>query len=271
MGKLGSVFLYFVTLLALFITVTGFLANVDLTARIFQILFLPVTLLLIRTSVNHIISNVSSLDRGQGLMRVFVYYCFIIAMTQVIIGFVSATTLPQIVSAVLFSLVGVYFLLLVWPTGGRVTTTSGAVVQTVHSKNYKDFVIKPNVNLDVDRRDFIKLIGTAGVLAFIFSLFSKRGVPFLSGAPILSTASLTDISGNKINPAQATATDNYSIAEIDDSTTTAYFGFINDKGGWYIMKEDADGSFRYTKGDSDFNTNWTRRANLTYDYFNKVF
>lgn len=271
MRKLGSVFLFFVTLLALFISVTGFLANVDITARIFQILFLPVTLLLIRTSVNHIISNVSSLDRGQGIMRIFVYYCFIIAMTQVIIGFVSATTLPQIVSAVLFSLVGVYFLLLVWPTGGKRFSATGAVIQSARTQKADSFVVRPNVNLDVDRRDFIKLIGTAGVLAFIFSLFSKRGIPFLSGAPVLSTAALTDISGNKINPAQQSVTADYSIAEIDDSTTTAYFGFINEKGGWYIMRQDADGSFRYAKGDSDFNSNWTRREKLTYDYFNNVF
>lgn len=110
-----------------------------------------------------------------------------------------------------------------------------------------------------------------GITTFIYGLFSRRGVPFLANAPVVSTATLTDLSGNKINPAEKSITDNYTITEIDDATPEAYFGFINHQSQWYIMKEDAQGAFRYARGDSDFERNWTRRDDLNYDYFNNVF
>ena len=129
----------------------------------------------------------------------------------------------------------------------------------------------PKQRFDVDRRDFLKLIGTAGVLAFIFSLFSRRGVPFFGSTTAIGTASLLDSSGQKINPAEKSPTDSYFISETDDSAPTAYFGFVNNHGQWYIMKEGVDGSFRYAKGETDFNGNWLKRDSLNYDYFNNVF
>ena len=262
MKRFGSIFLFFATLLALFVSITGLLANVNLTARILQILFLPITLFLILTSITHVVNNIPALDRGRGLKRLLVYYCFIVTTVLVIIGYLSATTFPQLVSALLFTSISLYFLLLVWPRG------SHAVVTT---KNDIKSFLAPGLKLDVDKRDFLKLVGTVGITTFIYSLFSRRGVPFLAGAPVVSTATLTDLSGNKISPAEKSITDNYSITEIDDTTPEAYFGFVNDKGHWYIMKEAADGSFRYARGDSDFEVNWARRDGLNYDYFNNVF
>ena len=262
MRKFGSLFLLFVTLLSIFVSITGFLANVNLPARIFQILFLPITLFLILSSITHVVNNIPALDRGKGLKRLLVYYCFIITAVLVIVGFLSASTLPQFVSALLFTSITLYFLLLVWPRGSQ------AVVTT---KNDIRSVLAPGLKLDVDKRDFLKLVGTAGAVTFIYSLFSRRGVPFLANGPVVSTSTLTDLSGNKINPAEKSITDNYSITEIDDSTTEAYFGFINNHGQWYIMKEGADGAFRYARGESDFEANWAKRDNLSYDYFNNVF
>jgi hypothetical protein len=270
MKRFGTVFLFFVTLLALFISTTGFLADINFTARIFQILFLPITLFLVWTSINHVINNVSALERGRGLKRFLVYYCFVVAAVQVIIGFLSASTIPQFVSAILFSSLGIYFLLLVWPHAGYAVGASIPVTKVKASlKEAKNFSL-PGTKIDVDRRDFLKLIGAAGILAFLFGLFSKK-VPFFSNTPAIGAASLLDQSGKKINPAQQSATDNYSISEIDDSTSTAYFGFINEQGQWYIMKEDAGGAFRYVKGDGDFESNWAVRDELSYNYFNNVF
>jgi hypothetical protein len=260
--RFGSIFLFFATFLALFVSITGLLANVDLTARIFQILFLPITLFLISTSITHVVNNIPALDRGRGLKRILVYYCFIVASVLVATGFLSATTFPEFVSALLFTSISLYFLLLVWPRG------SHAVVTT---ENDIKSSLAPDLKLDVEKRDFLKLVGTAGVITFIYSLFTRRGAPFLTGGPVVSTATLTDLSGNKINPAEKSITDNYSITEIDDATPEAYFGFINEKGYWYIMKEDADGSFRYARGDSDFKAIWAKRDRLNYDYFSNVF
>lgn len=61
----------------------------------------------------------------------------------------------------------------------------------------------------------------------------------------------------------------YAPSDIEESTTS-YFGFVNSAGGWYIMKVDS-GAYRYIKGDSDYTTNWTGRAGLSYDYFYNVF
>ncbi len=69
----------------------------------------------------------------------------------------------------------------------------------------------------------------------------------------------------------ASPTDGYTISEIDDGII-AYYGFMGQKGAWFIMRQDAnDGSFRYAKGDIDFPINWEDRTNLTYDYYANVF
>lgn len=273
MRKFNSIFLFFVTLLSLFISVTGFLADVSLTARIFQLLFLPVTLFLILTSIDHVINGAEVVNRGTGLKRLLVYYCFIITTILIVVGFFSSTTLAQFISSLVFASLGIYFLFLILPSSNYSFIPQPAIAggQSLAVKEGES-----GMKLDIDRRDFIKLIGTAGVLTFVFGLFNRRGVPFFAGSTpstvnTVGTSTLTDVSGNKINPAQQSLTDNYSITEIDDATPTAFFGFINDKGQWYIMKEDATGAFRYAKGESNFEEGWARREKLTYDYFNNVF
>ena len=43
---------------------------------------------------------------------------------------------------------------------------------------------------------------------------------------------------------------------------TVYYGFVDKTGAWFIMKEESSGAYRYTKGDSNFSTNWTTRNSL---------
>lgn len=59
----------------------------------------------------------------------------------------------------------------------------------------------------------------------------------------------------------------YKITDIDDA---GYYGYLKADGAWYIMSGIA-GEYRYIKGDSDYATNWTNRASLTYGYFNDIF
>ncbi|HHD92284.1 MAG TPA: hypothetical protein ENL06_01500 [Candidatus Portnoybacteria bacterium] len=63
--------------------------------------------------------------------------------------------------------------------------------------------------------------------------------------------------------------DIYHISDIDDSSP-AYYGFVDKDGNWYIMKEDT-GTYRYCKGTTDYSTNWSNRASLTYDYYDNIF
>jgi len=62
----------------------------------------------------------------------------------------------------------------------------------------------------------------------------------------------------------------------DDADVT-YFGFINRRGYWYIMKRDnSDGgagikTYEYIQGSSLYSTNWTNRESLTYVLFDEAF
>ncbi len=125
---------------------------------------------------------------------------------------------------------------------------------------------------DIDRRAFLKLIGSAGISLFMLALFTKKAeAAFFGSVPGPGTISLKDKAGNKIDPAEKNPTDGYEITQLDDSGSPAYYGFVNNSGSWYIMTEDASGAYRYTKGGNNFSTNWTARASLSYDYYNTIF
>jgi hypothetical protein len=125
---------------------------------------------------------------------------------------------------------------------------------------------------DLNRRLFLKLIGGAGVSAFLFSIFTdKAHASFFGSMPVPGAMTVKDSSGQAIDPAEKQPTDGYEISEIDDATSPAYYGFVHKTGAWYISQEGSTGSYRYVKGGSDFPTAWTNRAALTYDYFDNVF
>ena len=59
----------------------------------------------------------------------------------------------------------------------------------------------------------------------------------------------------------------YLACDIDDTSDPKYYGFTAKDGSWYIIKESvASKTFRYAKGSSNYTTNWTGKADLTYDY-----
>ena len=72
----------------------------------------------------------------------------------------------------------------------------------------------------------------------------------------------------------ALPTEGYSITDKDADASPNYYGYTNQFGAWYIMKETVSAgadTYRYVKGTSDYTTAWTGRAALTYDYFYEVF
>jgi hypothetical protein len=73
---------------------------------------------------------------------------------------------------------------------------------------------------------------------------------------------------------QVSVGDAYKISDKDDDASPNYYGFVSKNGAWYILKETvlagAD-TYRYAKGSSDYTTNWTNRASLSYDYYHNVF
>jgi len=271
MRKFSSLFLFWVTGLALFVSITGILAKLDLSARFFQILFTPVTLYLCVNSITHVLNGSPFLDRKNGWMRILLYYSFIVTTTVVVVSFLSSNTLPEIISSLVFSPLAIYFLLMVLPQPLPAIDLSITPKSDIKQDYPKD-TLMPSPKLDVNRRDFLKLIGSAGVLAFIFSLFTKKAaIPFFANISEMGTVAVKNLSGSKIDPAEKSPTDGYYISEVDDATSISYFGFINKGSQWYIMRQDIDGAFRYARGDSSFSASWANRENLNYDRFDNVF
>jgi hypothetical protein len=263
MKAVKSIFLIFVALLSLFVSVTGLGAKIDLTSRVLQILFLPVTGYLLYVLVDHIFRKTPVFNQKTGFGRIIIYYCFIITTAVVSVGFLSSIDFPQFLSALIFSPMAIYFLLLVWPKRKQALPLR---------KSELALLVAPTPKLDVSRRDFLKLIGSAGILAVIMGLFSRRsGISsFLGGGTGQESVTLKDTSGNVINPAENSPTDGYSITQIDDSIPS-YFGFVDKNGNWFIMREGEDSAYRYAKGGGNFASNWSNRTILDYNYFDKVF
>lgn len=207
-------------------------------------------------------------------MKKFItYYSFIIVSLMVITGLISATTTSQLISASIFYPLFIYFGLSVWPKKRYVitpkpeTSTKKDLISAIDGQ-----VIATKGNYDLDRRAFLKLIGSAGATVFFFSMFSKKAeAAFFGSMPgSSSTVTLKDSTGTAIDPAIKSPTDGYRITQVDDSDP-AYYGYVNKTGNWFIMKEDNTGGYRYTKGHNSFSTNWTNRADLSYDYFDTTF
>ncbi len=145
-----------------------------------------------------------------------------------------------------------------------ITTSNGTIIE---AQELTDAEVK-----DINKRLFLKLIGSAGLATFVFAMFTKRAqASFFGSMPVPGSVTLKDSAGNSIDPAEKEPTDGYEINDVDDASIPSYYGFVDKDGNWYITKEDTDGSFRYARGSVDYSTNWTNRASLTYDYFNNVF
>ncbi|KKU10507.1 MAG: hypothetical protein UX13_C0010G0007 [Candidatus Woesebacteria bacterium GW2011_GWB1_45_5] len=207
------------------------------------------------------------------MKKVLIYFNFIVVSTMVITGFIGASSLPQLMAAIIFFPLALYFWLLVVPK----KKTAIIFPEILPSKGQPVIKLKKakEGRLDLNRRTFLKLVGTAGVTLFLFSIFTKRAHgAFFGSIPGPGTIAIKDSTGAVIDPAIKTPTDGYKINQVDDSSP-AYYGFTNKDGAWFIMKEDTStGDYRYTIGPSDFTnatTGWPNRAALTYDYFENVF
>lgn len=204
--------------------------------------------------------------------KFLLYYNFIVVAFIVVAGFLTATNYTQLLVAIAFFPLMAYFMAKIYPRRNRAIQPPEESKVVILEKDLSPENEKlKKAGVDVDRRAFLKLIGTAGLSLFIFSLFTKRAeAAFFGSVPGPGTVSLKDSSGNKIDPAEKHPTDGYKIAELDDGLTYTYAGYINKSGNWFILRDDGS-SYRYVKGTSSFTTNWTNRASLTYDYYDNVF
>lgn len=205
------------------------------------------------------------------------YTGFLIACIIVAAAFITATTYTQLIIAALLYPFVAYFALYRFP-GKRSRLSPERDENIAQNIDHPAEVVEESkiehVGIsDIDKRVFLKLIGGAGISLFLFSLLNKRAESmFFKKLPSESEqVFLGNIAGNKINPAENQPTDGYNICEIDDDVVS-FYGYINKDGSWFVMRVDNDtGSFRYTKGNSNFPLNWTSRKDLSYDYYSNIF
>lgn len=203
--------------------------------------------------------------------KVITYSTFTIATIFVIFAFVTATTYTQLgLAVILYPLVTfLAFKLfprksdsvmppqntyLAQPQAMPVSPPAKPITQTIEVTKTK------NEEVDLDKRSFLKLIGTMGVALFLSSLLGERIGSLLFGKSMGGGAQPTGTT-------TASITEGYKITEADEDIIS-YYGFTNQKGNWLIMRNDIEeNSYRYAKGSSNFPNSWSNREKLKYDYY----
>jgi len=214
------------------------------------------------------------------MRKALTYSSFAIIGAIVIFAFLTAKTYSQLAVASLLYIPVAYFAFIIFQRlmGERkMELTMVPVTKPEHTHKPPpsktpsgDAKLTAEV-VDIDRRAFLKIIGATGLSVFLFSLWGRRIESFLFGGRSLDSVGVPTGGDGGALPLQASPTDGFKISEIDDSEVS-YYGFTNQKGAWFIMKEDLEsGSFRYSKGDADFARNWLNRQNLKYNYFHELF
>jgi len=194
-------------------------------------------------------------------------------------GFLGAGTIPQLLAAAMFYPLSIYFLVQIIPQRKKAVPTLSEISDLTSHKEHAVEVLEAEaepdtkVRFDKDRRMFIKLIGSAGVTVFLFSLFTKKAeAAFFGSVPGPGTVALKNTSGTPIDPAEKSPTDGYNISQVDGDSSPAYYGYLDKNSNWYIIKEDTNGSYLYAKGASGFSTAWgNRNTSLSYGTFDSVF
>ena len=248
------------------------------------------------------------------MKKLAIYYGFIISALMTFVGFSSANTLQELLSANLFFPIAAYFLLLILPRRKQAlhipvktkASKSSPPKLVIRSRKYSSSTILPTfpkiskplgqatkktqdlkiiadnpleniipedpLGIDQDRRKFIKLIGSAGISVFIMSLFTNKAqAAFFGSVPGPGSVTLKDpTTGLQISPAIRHPTDGYRINDIDESDPN-YYGFTDESGAWFIMREQTSGAYRYTQGSTDYSTNWTNRASQSYNTYDVTF
>lgn len=222
------------------------------------------------------------------MKKLILTYNIIITLILGVIGFTQAKTNNEYIFAALFIPLSYYFFtqLLKQLKSDQVTTNYAHAKQksliplkselTESDQAIEGEIVEDPTIKDIDRRLFLKLIGSGSFTIFLMSLFTKKThAAFFGSVPGPGTVAVKDSTGNVIDPAEKQPTDGYEITELDESDPTySYYGFVHKDGPWYIARETkATGSYRYTNGASNFSTGWTNRAtpSIPYNYFDVIF
>lgn len=198
----------------------------------------------------------------------FTYSSFALTFIVVVLSFITATNYAQLSVAI------ITYPLIVW-LAHKAFYSHDMYANNALLGVHQGAAVISKMSFDItdrDKRAFLKLIGATSVSLLLYSILSKRPQFFLQKGTLGSESPLlTDITGRKTPSQDPSPINEYKITELDDDVIT-YYGFLHQQGHWYIMKQDTiKGTFRYTRGNSDFSKYWANRTKLTYTYFDKIF
>lgn len=202
--------------------------------------------------------------------KTLTYSGFAISTLLIIAAFITAKTYTQLIIAVILYPLVAYFALKVLPRRTQ-KAPSITIKVPVHPVPKAIDDTRERVVADLDKRTFLKLIGTAGISFFLFSILGRRIESYLFDRSTSPTRSAGEAIPNSQASGNSQTPEGYRITEIDEGVVS-YYGFTNQDGAWLIMREDSEtSSFRYARGDSGFMRSWDNRKNLKYDYYYKIF
>lgn len=208
------------------------------------------------------------------MKKILIYLGFAVACIVAIVAFVTATSYVHLAIASLLYPPLIYFAYKIFPLNLSFVPSKRFEAMIQHIQPQKKAIAseKEYVVSDIDKRAFLKLVGATGLSFLLISIFGRRIESLFNGQSIqIPSPNSNPPRGLTTPSASASPTEGYAIAEIDEGAI-GYYGFINIQGAWFIMKEDLEsGSFRYTRGGSNFPANWAKREHLKYDYFHEVF
>jgi len=161
---LPKILFYYSALVALLIT---------LSSGSFVFLFLPVLTYFLMESSRRIFFPQSQILSGK-IEKLLIYYGFIISGLMVAMGFISSRSLTEILTASLFSPILIYFIGMVIPKRKRAINLPALKAVVIEKEEPKEVTRLKKEGVDIDRRAFLKLIGTAGMSLFLFSMFTKK-------------------------------------------------------------------------------------------------
>ncbi len=211
------------------------------------------------------------------MTKTLTYPALLIACIIVIVSFITATNYQELSFAVILFILLDFFILQILPHKVRFqqikkTLNKATFIDQAETEPMEEPVRAKVEVSDIDKRVFLKLIGGAGLLLFLSSIFNKRAENmFFDRVPLSSKLGFGTATPSGNYPPAGQQLEGYRIAEFDDNEV-AYYGFTNSNGKWYVMKVDTqNGNFRYSAGDSNFPSSWENREKLNYDYYNNVF
>lgn len=134
-------------------------------------------------------------------------------------------------------------------------------------------VPEPVINLDVPKVDLSPL--SKDIKAVTSAVKAIQPAQLDLSALIEATDRVSQTVNSLTFPVANFVQDPYiqykAVDEFDDGVATSvkYYGFIEPRGNWYILKNDPSASaktYRYAFGDSGYEAAWTGRTSLTYGY-----